>query len=92
MRGLGEEEKLLGAKILAFSDVLNRAAENLNPTYVVTYLLELAQDWSSYYAVNSVLQAETPELISARVALAEKVLSVLEKGMAVLGFQAPERM
>ena len=92
MKGLGEEEKLLGAKILAFSDVLNRAAENLNPTYVVTYLLELAQDWSSYYATNSVLQAETPELIHARVALAEKVLSVLEKGMTVLGFQAPERM
>jgi arginyl-tRNA synthetase len=55
-------------------------------------LLELAQDWSSYYAVNSVLQAETPELISARVALAEKVLRVLEKGMKILGFQAPERM
>jgi arginyl-tRNA synthetase len=89
---LGEEEKLLGAKILAFPDILNRAAENLNPTYVVTYLLELAQDWSSYYAANSVLQAETPELIHARVALAEKVLSVLKKGMAVLGFQAPERM
>lgn len=89
---LGEEEKLLGAKILSFPDVLNRAAENLNPTYVVTYLLELAQDWSSYYAVNSVLKAETPELIGARVTLAEKVLNVLEKGMEVLGFQAPERM
>ena len=89
---LGEAEKILGAKILAFPDTLNRAAENLNPTYVVTYLLELAQDWSSYYAVNSVLKAETPELVSARVALAKKILSVLEKGMAVLGFQAPERM
>ncbi len=89
---LGEAEKDLGAKILAFPDVLNRAAENLNPTYVATYLLELAQDWSSYYAANSVLKAETPELISARIALAEKVLNVLEKGMEILGFQAPERM
>ena len=89
---LGEEEKLLGAKILAFPDVLNRAAENLNPTYVVTYLLELAQDWSSYYAVNSILKAETPELCAARIALAEKVLNVLAKGMEILGFQAPERM
>ncbi len=89
---LGEEEKILGAKILAFPDTLNRAAENLNPTYVVTYLLELAQDWSSYYAINSVLKAETPELCAARVALAEKVLSVLERGMKILGFQAPERM
>lgn len=92
MKGLGDAEKILGAKILAFPDVLNRAAENLNPTYVVTYLLELAQDWSSYYAANSVLNAETPELIEARVALAEKVLTVLEKGMEILGFQAPERM
>ncbi len=89
---LGEEEKLLGVKILAFPNVLNRAAENLNPTYVVTYLLELAQDWSSYYASNSVLKAETPELCAARIALAEKVLNVLKKGMEILGFQAPERM
>ena len=89
---LGDAEKILGAKIIAFPNVLNRAAENLNPTYVVTYLLELAQDWSSYYAVNSILKAETPELCAARVALAEKVLNVLEKGMSILGFQAPERM
>lgn len=89
---LGEEEKPLGAKILAFEGVLNRAAENLNPTYVVTYLLELAQDWSSYYAANSVLKADTPELCAARVALAEKVLSVLDSGMQILGFHSPERM
>ena len=89
---LGEEEKILGAKILAFEGVINRAAENLNSTYVVTYLLELAQDWSSYYGSNSVLKAETPELCSARVMLAGKVLSVLNRGMEILGFNAPERM
>ncbi len=89
---LGEAEKTLGVKILEWPATLNRAAENKNPTYVVTYLLELAQAWSSFYADNSVLKAETKELQQARLALATKVLEVIEAGLNVLGIDVPERM
>jgi len=89
---LGEAEKTLGVKILEWPNTLNRAAENKNPTYVVTYLLELAQAWSSFYADNSVLKAETTELQQARLALATKVLAVIEAGLNVLGIEVPERM
>jgi len=58
----------------------------------VTYLLELAQAWSSFYAENSVLGAETNELKQARLALAAKVLEVLETGLATLGIEVPEKM
>ena len=89
---LGKPEKPLGVKILEFQSVIERATETKNPTYLVTYLLELAQDWSSYYANNSILNAETKELKQARLALAHKTYTVLEKGLAILGIEIPEVM
>lgn len=89
---LGEAEKGLGVKILEWPETLNRAAEHYNSTYVVTYLLELAQEWSSFYATNSVLNADSEELKQGRLALAAKVLEVLEKGLEVLGIEVPDRM
>ncbi len=88
----GDTEKPLGVKVLEFPQVLDRAAETKNPTYLVTYLLELAQEWSSFYAENSVLKAETEDLKKARLALAKKVLDVLEKGLGILGIEIPEQM
>jgi arginyl-tRNA synthetase len=89
---LGEAEKNLGVKILEFSKVLEKAVINSNPTYLVTFLMELAQDWSSFYANNSVLNADNEDLKNSRVLLAHKVLQVLEKGTSILGFGIPEVM
>jgi arginyl-tRNA synthetase len=72
--------------------VLDRAAEQKNPTYIVTYLLELAQEWSSYYAKNSILKAKTEDLKKVRLMLAQKVYEVLEAGLAILGIEIPEKM
>jgi arginyl-tRNA synthetase len=89
---LSESEKTLGVKILEWPGTLDRAAEMKNPTYIVTYLLELAQAWSSFYADNSVLKADSENLVKARLALASKVLDVLDSGLNVLGIEVPERM
>ncbi len=92
VRALGNAEKPLGVKLIEFPKVLERASETLNPTYIVTYLLELAQEWSSFYAENSVINAETEALKNARIQLAQKVLDVLETGLMVLGIEIPEKM
>ncbi len=89
---LGTPEKPLGVKVLQFPEMLNRAAETKNPTYLATYLLELAQEWSSFYASNSVLNAENENLRKARLCLAKKVLEVLEKGLRILGIEIPDQM
>lgn len=89
---LGAVEKNLGVKILEFSGVLEKAVKNNNPTYLVTFLMDLAQDWSSFYANNSVLNAENEDLKNSRVLLAHKVLQVLEKGTSILGFSIPKAM
>lgn len=87
-----EAEKPLGVKILQWPHVLERAAENENPTFIVTYLLELAQAWSSFYGQSSILNAENEALKKARLALAAKTYHVLEKGLAILGIEIPEKM
>ena len=92
LSALADHEKPLGVKILEWPKVLERAAIEKNPTYIATYLTELAQTWSSFYAENSVLKAETQELIEGRIALAKKVFDILEIGLDCLGIEIPERM
>jgi arginyl-tRNA synthetase len=87
-----EAEKPLGIKVLEWPAVLERAGEHKNPTYIVTYLLELAQTWSSFYAENSIIKAETEELKKARLILAQKIYQVLETGLEILGIEIPEKM
>ncbi len=89
---LGEAEKPLGVKIMEWPEILNKAVNTKNPTYIVTYLLELAQTWSSFYADNSVLNADTVKLRNARIILASKVLDVLETGLKILGIEIPAKM
>jgi len=88
----GDAEKVLGVKILEFPKVLKRAALDKNPTLIATYLLELSQNWASFYADNSVLNAETKQKIDSRLILAKKVLDVLDSGLDCLGIEIPERM
>ncbi len=87
-----KSEKPLGVKIMQWPKVLEKSAIEKNPTYIGTYLMELAQTWSSFYAENSVLNAKTKELKNARLALAHKVFDVLETGLNCLGIEIPEKM
>ena len=89
---LGEAEKLLAAKIREYPHVLQKAAEQYSPTYVTTYLTELAQLWSSYYAQTSILNAESETLKTARLTLAAKVYELLSAGLHSLGIEIPSQM
>ncbi len=92
MDSLGSEEKELGIKILEWKEVLFKAAHHKNPTYIATYLLELAQVWSRYYAETPILNASDQKIVIARLSLAQKTLSVLEHGLRLLGISVPEKM
>ena len=89
---LGQSEKNLGAKILQWPATLSRAAAEKNPTFIATYLTELGQNWASFYAQTPILNAENETEKNARIALAAKVLQILETGLWTLGIQMPEKM
>ena len=76
--------------ILHYPDALARAAAELEPHHVTTYITELASGFNSWYAseraiVDGKISSETLQLIKA-------VKNILESGLHVLGIKAPQEM
>ena len=90
----GEQDKPVEANVLErllvhFPSVVERAAKELEPHYVTTYITELAAAFNSWYASERVIGGERPHY---GVLLAKAVEQTLAKGLQVLGIPAPEEM
>ena len=75
--------------IMHYPEVAARAARELAPNILTTYLTELAAAWNSFYAVEQVL-GSPEEAYKQRVARA--FANTMTNGLALLGISAPERM
>ncbi len=79
-------EKLLFER---FPEVLEKSALEYEPHYLVTYLLELAAAFNSYYGNSQIIGVtESPY----RLLLTQATAQVLENGLTVLGMPVLERM
>ena len=76
--------------LIHFPSVTRRAASELEPHYVVTYLTELASSFNSWYAQERFIVDGT--ITSRTVAVLKAVENTLAKGLDVLGIPAPEEM
>ena len=76
--------------IIYFPDVVERAANELEPHYVTTYLTELAGAFNSWYAVERMIVDGT--ITSRSLAVVKAIENTLAKGLQVLGIPAPEEM
>lgn len=72
-----------------FPEVLARAARELAPQYVVTYLTEVASAFNAFYANTKVIGSTHAGYY---LALTQAVGVVLENGLSALGIPAPDRM
>ena len=75
--------------ILHYPEVVARAAKELAPNLLVTYLTELAAAWNSFYATEQIL-GSPEEAYKQRVARA--FANTMTNGLNLLGIPAPERM
>ena len=75
--------------LLHYPDVVERAAKELEPHYVTTYLTELASAFNSWYASERVIGGSAPKYGTL---LAQAVEKTLQKGLSALGIPAPEKM
>lgn len=80
---------VLERTLIHFPEALARAAKELEPHYVMTYLTELAGAFNSWYASERVIGGPYP---SYGLLLATAVEQTLDKGLYVLGIPAPEKM
>ena len=86
-----DEEKVLVAKLLAYPEVLDKAATRLEPYRVAVYLMELAAGLHTYYHKHRVM-VEDAALVQARLLLMRAVRQVIDNGLGLLGVGAPEEM
>lgn len=83
------DERGLLRKITEYNEVVERAANELMPHYICTYLYELAQKFNQFYEHNRVIGDERE---AVRLALVEHYAGTLKNGLNLLGITAPERM
>lgn len=84
-------ERALALQILAFSDIVEQVASELEPHRLCGFLFELAQAFSVFYERCPVLKAE-PEIRESRLTLSAATLQALVTGLDLLGIEAPQRM
>ncbi|MFP4056403.1 MAG: arginine--tRNA ligase [Candidatus Brocadiia bacterium] len=87
-----DDEMALGLGLLRFPAAVRDAARTTNPARLAGHVLELARTFAQFYHQNPVLQAGTPGLVAARLELCRAVRAVLQRGLNLLGIEAPERM
>ncbi len=89
---MNEAEKKLVQQILQFPTKILEAGKEHNPAHLANYAYALAKEFNSFYAVHSVLKANTEAEIQFRLHLVEMVATVIKKAMHLLGIEVPEKM
>lgn len=75
--------------ILHFPEIVARAAHELAPNLLVTYLTELASEWNSFYAKERIVGGEHE---AHKLMIARAFVNTMTNGLNLLGIPAPERM
>ena len=86
---LTEGERLLVQKLAQSSEIIERAAEELMPHLVCTYLYELAQVFNRFYEQSRIIGDERE---AERLSLVTRYADTLKGGLELLGIDAPERL
>ena len=84
-----EHASALERILIHYPAVIARAAKEMEPHYVTTYLTEVAAAFNSWYAANKVIGGQNPHF---GVWLAYAAIKTLTEGLQVLGIPAPEEM
>lgn len=86
---LTDGERELVQKLAQSAEVIERAAAELMPHLVCTYLYELAQTFNRFYEQSRIIGDERE---AERLFLVERYAGTLKNGLGLLGIDAPERL
>jgi len=75
-----------------FRQIVPEAARELSPALIANYCYDLAREFNQFYHDYSILGEEVKNIRNFRLRLSELTGKVLEKGLYLLGIEAPERM
>jgi arginyl-tRNA synthetase len=86
-----KEEYLLIKTLYQFPARAMQAMNDLEPSVITRYLVDLAQDFNRFYHECPIL-VEDISLQEARLALVKAVRTTLANGLRLIGLSAPERV
>lgn len=87
----GPHERALIKQIARLPEEIRTAARDYDPSKINRYALDLAASFHSFYS-HCRIKGEAPDVLAARLALADKTRQVIAAALAILGVSAPERM
>lgn len=86
-----DAEKELIKQLAALPEQIRAAARDCDPSLIGRYVTELAARFHKFYTVCRI-KGEEPELLKARLVLADCVRQTLENALSIIGVSAPEKM
>ncbi len=89
---LQKSERDLMKHMLRFVECVEEAASAYSPAVVANYMYETSRLYNSFFAHETIFQAETPERVQFRVALSNHTGEILRACGKILGIVMPERM
>ena len=87
----GETEKALIKQLAQFCEEIKLSARDYDPSHINRYLQELAACFHRFYNACRI-KGEAPEVMAARLKLADDTRVVLRNGLKLIGVEAPEKM
>ncbi|MBQ9511770.1 MAG: arginine--tRNA ligase, partial [Lachnospiraceae bacterium] len=87
-----EAEKTLALTLTAFTPAVEAAAEENMPSKLCSYIYDLANAFNSFYHGTKILVEEDADKKAGYIALLNMTKKVLETGIDLLGFSAPDKM
>jgi arginyl-tRNA synthetase len=79
-------------KIALFPDLMKKAFQNYSPHMITYSILDLVNDFHSFYENCRVLESSQPDLSKARLCLIKGIQQLLQVSFKLMGIDAPERM
>ncbi|MBN1328035.1 MAG: arginine--tRNA ligase [Candidatus Heimdallarchaeota archaeon] len=87
-----DEEWNLIMSLIKLPQIVKDAADQIKIELICNYLYETATLFNKFYDTHRVLDAETDELITARLALTYATGKVISSCLSLLGIESPKRM
>ena len=84
--------KDLMLQLTRFADAIEGAAKDFAPNRICAYIYDLSNAFNSFYHGTKILAEADATKKESYIALIATTLKVLETGIDLLGFSAPERM
>lgn len=87
--GYSKYERDLIIKLAEYPEVIEQATAELVPHHICTYLYELAQTFNRFYENSKVVGDEREQIRSCMVTT---YVTILRRGLTILGIPTPDRM